>query len=359
MARVGVHRPLERVAHSGEDRAPAGAQPLALDRLEAEDDAAQLEREGGADLEDAEAVLDERAQGGLRLVIGRVALEDEPAARGQDAAQGPGLLPLVAEDARAREVDARVHDHRRHARPGVVEAARGEGPAREVERRLEVARRRHRRRRRVAHLAAGRGHVGSDHVERGGRPGRRLRAGRLGRRAEVGRPLAHDVGRRRRAGRPRIVAEAHARVEVQLDVTGPHALADELPGLRHRLGRRPAPPGVRPEVVAAEEEPLGRQPRVARARADGGGEVGRRLAGVAAVRVHLIAGRLHEGRCVVVDRLGERGVEHERVRRADRGEGHRLAAPLGADDVGEVARRAHDSHRSRFSATNASSARCG
>ncbi len=109
MAGVGAHGVVEGQPDSREAVRTASTQELALDRLQGEDRLAEGEGQLGAHLEDGEAVLDQRAERLLVLVIGGVGLVDETVRVG-DRCEPRRALPAVGEDGVVAELDAGL-DH--------------------------------------------------------------------------------------------------------------------------------------------------------------------------------------------------------------------------------------------------------
>src|SRR5579863_279499 len=89
-------------------------------------------------------------------------------------------------------------------------------------------------------------------------------------------------------------------VEAGLDIGAHHDAR-----LAHRLRRRSSFPWVRAEMIAAKNDPVGGDARLKREALDKGPETRRRHAGVAAMLVDLIAGRLDEDRIVAVAMLAQ------------------------------------------------------
>jgi hypothetical protein len=212
----------------------------------------------------------------------------------------------------------------------------------------------------LARLPARRRDLGPDHVDGQWGTGGALGGSGLRSGGQLRGPLGGDLVRERTAG---VVRAAHARVEVDLLVAGEHVLPHHLGGALHRR-RRAVLRRERmwPQVIAAEHQALRGQSGVRREPRDERHELLRLDAGVAAILVDLVRGRLDQHARAVGERLLERRLEHERVRRADRRDPARHAALLLAHDVGQhgaAACRAQRSHLSRFSSTKASSVRCG
>ena len=195
------------------------------------------------------------------------------------------------------------------------------------------------------------GHLGADDIERRACPGA-LR-GRFG-----------DGGERGRACGDGLVTEggglagaAHAGVEVELGEAGLGVGRDHRGGLLHRLGRRKVLPRVRAEMVAAEDQAVARGTRSARRSPPRRRGTGRRHAGIAALVVHLVAGGLdqHVGAPGVA--VPQRGLDHQRMRRADRGDAGALAGPAPARQVRQPIRSRHAAPRAARKAST--SARVG
>jgi hypothetical protein len=361
VARLPGHRALELQPKTRQPRGRLSLEQLPLDRLEREERLAQREGQLRSHLEDGEVVRDERAERLLGLVVRRVGLEHQALLALGERAQrrrGPGL---VAVDDVVAELDARLDDLRQHPRPGRLEPPAGKRGAGELEpppRVLDACRNGPVV---LAGLAARRRDLGSDHVDGQRGMGGTLDGGGLRRGGELRGALGDDLVRERSR---RIVATAHARVEMNLLVAGAHVLPHHLGGALHRGRLAVRRKGVRPQVIAAEDHAALREPRLGRQSRDERHELVRPDSGVAAVLVHLVRGRLDEHAPAVLKRLLERRLEHERVGRTDRRDAAGHAALLHAHELGQhrVAvrgARAQRSHRSRFSSTKASSVRCG
>ena len=85
-------------------------------------------------------------------------------------------------------------------------------------------------------------------------------------------------------------------------------------------------------MVAAQHEPLQREPDALGELLDQGPEAGGSQPGVAAELVDLVRGRLDEHRRPVVPALEQGCLDHERVGRAHRGDAGRPAAVLRVHD---------------------------
>jgi hypothetical protein len=275
-----------------------------------------------------------------------------------------GGLGVVLVHALVAELDPGLDDEGQHPLPRFVQPAGPEGRLRQLERARRVLGPCHLRSGGVVPLAAGGRDLGADHVD-----GRRsfLPTGAFRGGGEVGRPAGRGLGVGVATG---VVGEAHARVEVDLGGPRPHVPPHQLPGLRHGRVRALAPPGVGAQVVAAEEHAARGEARSLGPTAQPGRELRRGDAGVAALLVYLVRGGLDEDRDPEVPAGLERRVEDVGVRGADRPDPARLAALLGGHGLPEGFRPAQGdasagrsvsqlSHRSRFSATKASSVRWG
>jgi hypothetical protein len=96
-----------------------------------------------------------------------------------------------------------------------------------------------------------RGHLGSDHVDR------RFSVGPSGlcSATEPSRTQGDDLVGDRTA----ITAAGHTGIQMNLGEAGTHILGDHLLREAHGLFRRLCAPRIRPQVIAAENQPLGRQ----------------------------------------------------------------------------------------------------
>ena len=266
-----------------------------------------------------------------RLVVGRVRLEDQARLRFDEGAQRAGLLRPVVDDLVVVELDPRLHHHRDHPRPGRVQAGRGEGLAVQRQRRAGCLGRGHRQFVQVLVRAARHRHLGADDVDRRLAAVGRFAPGLLGRQAQP-----HRAGRDLGLGqRHRVVGAGHGAVHVDLAEAGGDVLRHHHLGLGHRLRRGQAAPGVGPEVVAAQHEQLRRQALDAGQRFDEAAEVDRRHAGVAAVLVDLVGGRLDQRRPAERGALAQRRRQHDRMRRAHRRDADGGAVGGGGDRGGE------------------------
>ncbi len=112
---------------------------------------------------------------------------------------------------------------------------------------------------------------------------------------------------------------------MQLLVAGRGIGSDHLARLGHRRIRRQVLPRVRAEMVAAQDHLRAVEPDRVRDAPDQVAEVGRPHAGIAAILVDLVAGRLDQGRAAIRHRLSQRRLDHQRMRRAHRGDADGLA----------------------------------
>ena len=248
----------------------------------------------------------------LGLVVGRVRLEDEPAGRSIHGARLARALGHEVDDLRAAELDAR--------------AARRRRPPAATRRRARPRRTRHGAARSCARRSSGAGrlqlldrlvrtarhrHLGADDVDRARPPARVLRPPGTGGwpRARRSAPPAAGPGRRRRPcwrrdGSWRSPPRRRLRTMVS-------ALAIARVGglVRHGLGPRWSPPRI--SRVAGQA-----------ARGCDAGDEARKSAGahagIAAVLVDLVAGRLDQQRGAVGQRLINAGLEHHRMGGTDR-----------------------------------------
>ncbi len=333
-----VGLPVRRAAaHEGLHRGDEGGRPgIEEPRGRIEPVEAFPERKGQRrpDLEDREAVVDEGAEAGDGLVVGRMRLEDEAGKLVEAGAERPRLLRTVGRDVGAAELDAGLDDEGDHPLAGMADACGPEGLA--MQRHGPERRLRPRDLQGVDHLvrASGRRHLGADDVERR-RAGRGCRV--LGRRGEARGP---GGDRRLRQG-DRVVRAGHARVEMELresrrDIGGDHPLA-----LAHRLLGRARAPRIGAEMVAAEEHLPSRHRRLRREGGDVAGEVRRSPAGVAAAVIDLVAGRLDQHRRAGPGRLAEGCLEHEGIGRADGGDAPPSAGLVPLRQPRERARPRH------------------
>lgn len=94
--------------------------------------------------------------------------------------------------------------------------------------------------------------------------------------------------------RHRFAGAAHACIEMQLGEAGPRIGLDHRHGLGHGAFRWQMFPRVWAKVVAAEDDPLLREGDAVGDAGDETGEIGGRHAGIAAVLIDLVAGRLNQ-----------------------------------------------------------------
>ena len=171
-------------------------------------------------------------------------------------------------------------------------------------------------------LAAGDRHLGADDIGE-------LAPASLGfrNRAELGGAFGD-----RRLGQDRVVGAGHAGVEMDLRKSRFDKNADHVARLPHRVARRPRLPGIGAEVIAAEDEPRGIDARLARQALDKQPKGRRRHAGIAAVLVDLIAGRLDEDRPLVVAVARQDRAKGLVMGGAPRWDAERLAGAVARDD---------------------------
>ena len=284
-------------------------------------------------------VLDQGAQRGRSLVVGRVGLEDEMG----EARDGARQLARrrgsrVVEHDVVAELDARLHDQGDDAFPGALQTGAGEGALGQLARAVRVGRGGDGGPRLGGLFAARYRHFGADDVEGGGlacgQPAPRL----LGDRGQLGRAGGRGLVAQGIAGAARVVGQAHAAVQVDLGVAGQHIGAHQLAGLGHGLRGRLVPPRVGTEVVSAEDHAGNGVLLPGRRLGDQRPEAGRAQAGVAAELVDLVAGRLDEHDRLVAPALRHGGLEHEPVGRTDRRQPDGVAAPVGFDQVEQTGR---------------------
>ena len=262
------------------------------------------------------------------LVVGRVRLEDEAGHVGHDRAQVAGGLRVVVEDAHVVELHARLYDEGDDPVPGLGHPGLGEGGTVLGQRGLRVVRRGRGERLDGLLGTAGHGHLGADHVDHVERLVA-LAGGLLGDPGQPGGALG-DQGARERGG---VAGADHAAVEVDLGEAGSDVRGDQHLGPVHGVVGTGVAPPVRPEVVAAEDEAVARKADAVDDVVHECGEVGGPQAGVAAVLVDLVGGRLDEQQAAVGVRLAGGRLEHDRVRGADRGDAHGGAGVVPGDEV--------------------------
>ena len=313
MAGIGEHHDLHRLGEVPVDPArDLGERVERVDRL------APGEGQRGADLLEGEAQLREAREGLGALVVGRMGLQHDALVVGRRPRAGPGRGPGEAVDLHGAELHARLD----HEPADPAEAAEG----------VHVG---------VERGAGGLGARGRDAVLAGaGAAGGRDLGADDEEEAVGGDRLGRRAGERGGAGDGLVVGQlgglaraALGAVEVDLGEAGLGIGADHGVGLGHGLLRREVPPGLGAEVVAAEDDRRAVEPGLVGEPVDHGHEVRGRLAGVAAVLVHLVRGRLdHQG---AAEGAGEaqRGLDHLRVGGADRGDGGARARAAAGDDV--------------------------
>ena len=287
------------------------------------------EGEPRPDLQDREAVIDEGFQRRRGLVIGGMRLEDELRHVAQRRRETPRRGGIVGDYVGMTEFDAGLDHDTDRAGEGRVQPRRREGAA--------------------VDLDGGEGSLGVRHLQvvermRGAARHRHFRADDIDRRWPTGVPCG-ALGRsgetrgafgRQRVGQGRRFAEAaHRRVEVELRKARTRIGGDHGLRLLHRLDGRQGAPGVRPEMVAAENQPPGIEADLRRDSLHEGAEARGRHAGIAALLVHLIAGRLDEHGRVIGDALQQRRLDGQRMRGADRSNAHAPARVAQARDVGD------------------------
>jgi hypothetical protein len=107
---------------------------------------------------------------------------------------------------------------------------------------------------------------------------------------------------------------------------------DHRNGLRHgRVGGQIAP-RLRPEMIAAQHQIIIRQADLARHRPHLVGEGERRHSRIAAVLVHLIAGRFNDRDLLAIAGKLQRGTDDGRMRAAHGVDTGRSTTPVGIED---------------------------
>ena len=172
--------------------------------------------------------------------------------------------------------------------------------------------------------AARHGHLCADDVD-----GRRAAArGGLGHSSErSGAPGGDLVGER-----GALSGAAHAGVEMQLGKAGPGVGVDHRLRAPHGLVRGETLPGIGAQMIAPEDDAGGIEADPRRNRLDKGAEVRRGHAGVAALLVHLVAGRLDQGAPSAARRLQQRRFDDQGMRRADRRDAGLAVGQARADE---------------------------
>ncbi len=228
------------------------------------------------------------------------------------------------------ELDARLDDGRDDAVPGAREprlvedvAVHGEG----VERRRRGG---HRKLSEVLVSAARHRDLGADDVAR--------RLGGVARKCVFGGPAEprRALGDGAFGKRHRIAGAAHRAVEVDFAEAGTDVIGDHDLGPGHGLVGRPARPGIGAEMIAAERDPIGRDADAVGDDPDEVAEGSRGHAGVAAVLIDLVRGRLdqHKGRGVLRG-VPESRLNHQWMGGADGSDADALAHFVPGDDVAD------------------------
>ena len=226
------------------------------------------------------------------------------------------------------EFDAGLDDGRDHARPGGGEAGIGENSAMGINRRARRFGRRDGERVQLFRGTARDRDLGADDIDR--RFASRSRLCALGDRAEARRaPRDRLVGQR-----CRIVRARHRAIEMDLAEAGANIVLDQHLGPCHRRLGGQRLPGIGTEMVAAEKNAVPRQADAIRNAMDEVAEVRRLHAGIAAVLVDLVRGRLdqREGRAGP-SRMDERRLDHQGMRGANGKHAARLACLVTCDQV--------------------------
>ena len=239
-------------------------------------------------------------------------------------------MRVVDVDAGIAELDAGLHHEGDDAAEGLAETVATEGRLVHRERVLGCLRRRHDQMVRGVRRAAGHRNLGPDDVD--GRSMPRARGRGLGSRGEAGGACRDDVV----VQHGRVVGAAHAGVEMDLGVAGGGEIGHQDLGLRHRGVGGQSRPGIGAEMIAAEDEGCGVEPALGREVADEVAEAGGRHPGIAAVLVHLVAGRFDQHRRAAPARMAQGGLEHHRMGGTD---GGKAAAPARRARHGETAKQ--------------------
>jgi hypothetical protein len=155
--------------------------------------------------------------------------------------------------------------------------------------------------------AAGYRHLGADDVDRAA-------ARRLDGMGQPRRAPGDQLGWQRL----RVVSAGHAGVEVDLGEAGRGIAAHQGLGLGHGCVGRVVPPRVWTEMIAAQNEALGRQATRGGELGHEGAEIGGAHSCVAALLVDLVAGRFDQERCAVPDGAVNTRLQHLRMSGADR-----------------------------------------
>ncbi len=249
--------------------------------------------------------------------------------------QGRGLLGHIAHDIAVPELDARLHHEADDPRKGRLLSEGGKGGAVQVDGPGGIGGRGEVEVGDVFGRAARHRHLGPDDID-----DLLPRTLRLGHGGEGG----GARGNRLFGQRAGIVGAGHTGVEVDLGEPGGGIGRDHGTGLVHRGGGGQVPPGVRAEVVAAEDHAVGRHALLAGDAHHEGVEIGGPHACIAAVLIDLIARRLDQDRAPGQMAASQSCPQDHGMRRADGGDAARRSTVLGGDQVGK---EGHD-RESRF-----------
>ncbi len=202
MLRMLDHDLVEHSAQARRLGAGPAAQHFALDLLEGEHRLAEREGQPWPHLEDGEVVFDELPQRRGALVVGRVSLVHQPRATLDEGGETARRRAVVGDHGGVAELHAGLHHDGDDTLPRVAEAGAAERLAGQRDGAFHIGDRRYCGPGLAGLLTAGSRHLGADDVQRRRRGGGKLCAGRLGRRAELCRPLRRDLcGQRRRSAR--------------------------------------------------------------------------------------------------------------------------------------------------------------
>src|SRR6185437_9767817 len=225
------------------------------------------------------------------------------------------------------ELHAGLHHQADDSFPRALQASRPEGGTMGRDGRQRRARLRDGELVQILLSTARHRHLRADYIDRrlaAGLTPRILRAG-----AQKGGAFRHDrIGKSWRVARAR-----HRAVEVNLAVARTHILADHDARARKRFVRRQGLPGVGPEMIAAEQDALARQPARIRQRQHQVAELRRPQPRVAALLIHLVRSGLDQGVTARGARVLERGAQRQGMRRADRMDPGSLAAAVAPHEL--------------------------
>ena len=320
---IVVHRLVER----GEDAGSAGSDETLLDRRHGDHSLAKGEGQQRADFQDGEMVRNEARERGFGLKIGRMGFVDDARNVQHRRAQRGRFRRVVGEHLRIAHVDPWLDHERDDLAHRVRDSLRREGRVMQFEGPARRLGRSHRERVERFRLAARNGDLGSDNIDQIAAAGRFLRDG-----AKFCRAFGD---RRFRQGA--IVRAGHAGVEMDFREAGFDIGAHYVARFAQSLVRRPALPGIGPEMVASEDDPGDGDAFLASEPLDESPVCGGRHAGVAAVLVHLVAGGLDQDGVVADAMGGEHRAQRLRVRCAPgRDAAARSRAVIGDDRAPDV-----------------------